>query len=223
NRDYLKLESQEIHALVTRVINRWQPDIHVDTHHGGAAPYTLVFQTCMNPAGDPDLVRFGNEEVAPRIRAALQAEDYDGFWYSGGRWVEGEAQWSPTSVEPRKQHVYTTLANMVGFLFETPSSSHRVIKGGTEVVAIPQEERYRHQVRGEYIGQRELIRFAAERGDDLKQVIANAKMNALTRGNDDTDQDLIPIEYEQKEIQKDFRNGRQESDGKSKAIIVQQL
>jgi len=101
NRDYLKLESQEIHALVTKVINRWHPDIHIDTHHGGAAPYALVYQTCMNPAGDSELIRFGNEEIAPRIREALQAEDYDGFWYSGGRWVQDEPQWSPTSVEPR--------------------------------------------------------------------------------------------------------------------------
>ena len=38
NRDYLKLESQEVGALVTQVLNVWQPDIWVDTHHGGAAP-----------------------------------------------------------------------------------------------------------------------------------------------------------------------------------------
>jgi hypothetical protein len=205
NRDYLKLESQEIHALVTEVINRWHPDIHVDTHHGGAAPYALVYQTCMNPAGDPELIRFGNEEIAPRIRAALQAEDYDGFWYSGGRWVDDEAQWSPTSVEPRKQHVYSALANVACFLFETPSGSHRVINNGTEVVSIPEEERYRHQVRGQYIGQRELIRFAAERGEDLRAVIAGARMNALVRGNDDGDGDLIPIVYEQEEkFKEDF-------------------
>lgn len=199
NRDYLKLESQEIFALVSKVINKWHPDIHVDTHHGGAAPYALVYQTCMNPAGDSELIRFGNEEVIPRIREALRAEDYDGFWYSGGRWVEDLPQWSPTSVEPRKQHVYSALANMVEFLFETPSGAYRVVKNGAEVVAVPVEERYKHQVRGEYIGQRELIRFAAERGEDLRRVIAEAKLRALELGNNDSDNDQIPIEYEQKE------------------------
>ena len=197
NRDYLKLESQEIHALVTKVLNKWEPEIHVDTHHGGSAPYVLVFQTCMNPAGDAELMRFGNEEIIPRIRAALRAEDYDGFWYSGGRWVDDEAMWRPTSVEPRKQHVYSTLTNVVGFLFETPSNSHRVVDNGTKVVEIPQEERYKHQVRGEYIGQRELIRFAAERGAELQKVIAEAKMRAIEKGNNDTDNDQIPITYEQ--------------------------
>jgi predicted deacylase len=52
NRDYIKLESQEIYALVTRVMNQWTPDIHVDTHHGGAAPYTLTWQGTLNPAAD---------------------------------------------------------------------------------------------------------------------------------------------------------------------------
>lgn len=197
NRDYIKLESQEIYSLITKIINKWHPDIHLDSHHGGAAPYTLTFQTNMNPAGDKELMRFGNEEILPRVRAALQAEDYDGFWYSGGRrGADGVATWTPTSVEPRKQHVYSTLANMIGFLYETPGGSHRVINNGTEVVEIPREERYKHQVRGEYIGQRELVKFAADRGEELKRVIGEAKMRAIELGNNDSDNDQIPLEYE---------------------------
>ncbi|MEJ2205960.1 MAG: M14 family zinc carboxypeptidase, partial [Gemmatimonadota bacterium] len=38
NRDYVKMESQEIRALVTQVLNEWTPDIHVDGHHGGSVP-----------------------------------------------------------------------------------------------------------------------------------------------------------------------------------------
>ncbi len=201
NRDYIKLESQEIQALVTQVINEWHPDIHLDTHHGGSAPYTLTFQGNMNPAGDPNIMAFGDEEILPRVREALQAEGYDGFWYSGPSTVDGVDGWGPTSVEPRKQHVYSTLANMVGFLYETPSSTHRVVDNGTRVVPIPEEDRYMHQVRGQYIGQRELIRFAAERGDELMAVTAKARADAIARGNDDTDgdTDLIPLEYEQVE------------------------
>ena len=197
NRDYIKLETQEIQALITKVINRWKPEIHVDTHHGGSDPYVLTYQTCMNPAGDKELIRFGNEEILPRVKAALEAENYGGFWYSGGRWVDDEPRWSPTSVEPRKQHVYSTLANLVGFLFETPRNSFRLIDNGTKVVEIPQEERFQHQVRGEYLGLREMIRFASERGDDLKIVIADAKQRAIELGNNDSDNDQIPLEYEQ--------------------------
>ena len=197
NRDYIKLESQEIQALVTKVLADWRPHIHVDTHHGGAAPYTLTFQTNMNPAGDAGIMQIGNEHILPQVREALRAENYDGFWYSGPGQVDGVAGWSPTSVEPRKQHVYSTLANVIGFLYETPSGSHRVVDNGTRVEAIPDEDRYRHQVRGQYIGQRELIRFAAENPADLAKVVSEARSDAIERGNDDTDDDLIPIEYEQ--------------------------
>jgi len=197
NRDYIKLESQEIHALVTKVIIGWQPDIWVDTHHGGSAPYTLTFQTNMNPAGDPGLVDFGNEYVIPRVRQALRDEDYDGFWYSGAGTVDGVQGWTPTSVEPRKQHVFGALSNVVGFLYETPSGSHRLINDGTEVVAIPQEERYLHQVRGQYIGQRELIRFAAEHGEALKAIVRDARDRAIQLGSDDSDDDQVILEYKQ--------------------------
>ena len=197
NRDYLKLESQEIQALVTKVIHDWQPDIHVDTHHGGAAPYTLTYQTIMNPAGDSEIMSLANEDIAPRIRAALRAEDYDGFWYSGPTRVDGVPGWGPTSVEPRKQHVYSGLANIVDFLFETPSSSHRVIDSGSQIVPIPREERYRHQVRGQYIGQRELIRFAAEEPQLLRQVVRGAKERATRLGVDDSDGDQIVLDYQQ--------------------------
>ncbi len=197
NRDYIKLESQEVHALVTKVIQEWQPDIWVDTHHGGSAPYTLTYQTNMNPAGDQGLVAFGNDRILSRVRQALRAEDYDGFWYTGVGNVNGVEGWVPTSVEPRKQHVFATLSNTVGFLYETPSSSHRVMNDGTEVVPIPEGERYRHQVRGQYIGQRELIRFAAEEGEDLKAVVAAARDGAIRRGNDDADDDQIVLDYEQ--------------------------
>jgi hypothetical protein len=197
NRDYIKLESQEINALVTRVLNKWQPDIHVDTHHGGAAPYTLTFQTCLNPSCDQNLVALGNNQIIPRIRSALRKEDYDGFWYSGPGRLGGQEGWTPTSCEPRKQHTYAGLNNSVGFLFETPGSTHRVIKNGTEVVAVPANERYRHQVRGQYLGQREVIRFAAEQGDLLRKVVNQARETAVRLGSDDLDNDTIVLEYKQ--------------------------
>jgi hypothetical protein len=197
NRDYLKLESQEIQALVTKVMHVWQPDIHVDTHHGGSAPYTLTYQTIMNPAGDPGIMEVANEKIIPRIREALRAEDYDGFWYSGHQVVNDQAGWGPTSVEPRKQHVYSGLANIIDFLFETPSGTYRVMENGTKVVPVPEEERYEHQVRGEYIGLRELILFAKDEPALVRKTVRDAKMKGTKLGADDSDDDPIVLEYEQ--------------------------
>jgi hypothetical protein len=197
NRDYVKLESREIHGLVTRVMNTWHPDIHVDTHHGGSAPYALTFQTCLSAACDQDLVALGNNVIIPRIRQALRQENYDGFWYSGPARVNNQEGWAPTSPEPRKQHTYSGLSNIVGFLFETPSGSHRLAKNGTEVVPIEAKERYRHQVRGQYIGQRELIRFAAEETDRLHRTIRQAKQSAIALGSNPADNDQVMLEYQQ--------------------------
>ena len=197
NRDYIKLETQEIQALVTKVFNKWHPDIQIDTHHGGSAPYTLTYQTNMNPAGDRNMVAFANSILTDHVRKALREEDYDGFWYTGAGQVDGVDGWVPTSVEPRKQHVYSTLANMIGYLYETPSSSHRLIENGTIVVEIPREERYKHQVRGQYIGQRELIRFASSHAAELMSVLGKARADAVERGNNDSDNDQIPLKYKQ--------------------------
>ena len=93
NRDYLKMESQEIHALVTQVLNEWTPDIHVDGHHGGSVPYVVTYQGTLNPAADAALRAYPYENIFPMIREAVQAEDYASFDYSGTRTENGVLGW----------------------------------------------------------------------------------------------------------------------------------
>jgi hypothetical protein len=181
NRDYIKLESQEIHALVTKVMNTWTPDIHVDTHHGGSAPYTLTWQGTLNPAADADLRAYPYDVIFPRIRAALRAEDYDGFDYSGAQMMDGVQVWGSTSVEPRKHHVYTGLTNSIGILLETPSNSRRLRNGGTVIEEVPGEERYYHQVRGQEIALREILQIAAERRAEIRSLTNASRERAARR------------------------------------------
>ena len=194
NRDYLKLESQEIYALVTKVMNEWTPDIHIDTHHGGAAPYTLTWQGTLNPAADAELRAYPYAQIFPKIRTALRAEGYDGFDYSGAQTRDGVRGWGSTSVEPRKHHVYTGLSNSIGILFETPSSSHRVRNGTVE--AIPQEERYTHQVRGQVIGMTAVLRHAAEQRAEIRAVTNAARTRTTRAGANPTPQDTVVVDYE---------------------------
>src|SRR5690606_2642598 len=161
NRDYLKLESQEIQALVTQVMNEWTPDIHVDGHHGGSSPYVITWQGTLNPAADSALRMYPYEHIFPMIQRNVVAEDYVAFDYSGPMTHEGTRGWGSTSVEPRKHHVYTGLTNSIGILLETPSNSHRVMRNGT-VQQIPQEERYFHQVRGGVLAMRAILQAASE-------------------------------------------------------------
>lgn len=194
NRDYIKLESQEIYALVNQVLNEWTPDIHIDTHHGGSAPYTLTWQGTLNPAADRALREHPYGTIFPRMRAALQAEGYDGFDYSGAQTRDGVRGWGSTSVEPRKHHVYTGLVNSIGILFETPSSSHRVRNGAVE--SIPPAERYFHQVRGQVIGMRAVLTHAHERRAEIRAVTNASRMRAIAAGNNPTTADAVVVEYQ---------------------------
>jgi hypothetical protein len=147
NRDYIKLESQEIQAMVTQILTQWTPDIHVDGHHGGSDPYVITYQGTLNPAADDELRRWPYENIFPRIQAAVMEEDYRAFDYSGARTIDGVRGWGSTSVEPRKHHVYTGLTNSIGILLETPRNTKRVMRDGS-VRDIPLDERYYHQIRG---------------------------------------------------------------------------
>ena len=193
NRDYIKLESQEIYALVTRVLNEWTPDIHIDTHHGGSAPYTLTWQGTLNPAADAQLRAYPYAEIIPRIRTALRAEGYDGFDYSGPQTRDGVRGWGSTSVEPRKHHVYTGLTNSIGLLFETPSNSHRVRNGAVE--PIPQPERYFHQVRGQVIGISTVLKHAAGKRAEIRALTNASRARAVRAGANPTPADGVVVEY----------------------------
>ena len=195
NRDYIKLESQEIHAMVTKVVREWMPDIHVDTHHGGSAPYTLTWQGTLNPAADAELRAFPYERIFPRMRAALRAEDYDGFDYSGERTIDGVPGWDSTSVEPRKHHVYTGLVNSVGILLETPNNSRRLRNNGTKIEEVPQEERYYHQVRGQEIALRTILQVAAEEREQLRALTNASRMRAVRNGMTYSNDDRIVLDY----------------------------
>ncbi len=194
NRDYLKLESQEIYALVTQVLNEWTPDIHVDTHHGGSAPYTLTWQATLNPAADAQLRAYPYENIFPEVRSALRAEGYDGFDYSGPQTRDGVRGWGSTSVEPRKHHVYTGLINSIGILFETPSSSFRVRDGKAE--AIPREERYFHQVQGQVIGLTTVLKHAAANRADVRALTTGSRQRAIAAGANPSAADPIVVDYE---------------------------
>ncbi len=193
NRDYVKLESQEIQALVTQVMNEWTPDIHVDGHHGGSAPYVITYQATLNPAADSALRAYPYDHIFPMIRNAVRAEDYAAFDYSGVRTENGVRGWGSTSVEARKHHVYTGLTNSIGILLETPSNSHRVMRDGT-IREIPQAERYFHQIRGGVLAMRAILRAASEQRPAIRAVTTGARLRAVEAGS--RGGDPIVLDYE---------------------------
>jgi hypothetical protein len=127
------------------------------------------------------------------MRTALRAEGYDGFDYSGAQTRDSVRGWGSTSVEPRKHHVYTGLVNSIGILFETPSSSHRVRNGVVE--AIPQPERYRHQVRGQVVGMRAVLGAAREKRQEIRALTSASRMRAIAAGATPAAANAVPVAY----------------------------
>lgn len=195
NRDYIKLESQEIHALVTKVMNEWTPDIHLDTHHGGAVPYTVTWQGTLNPAADAELRKYPYEKIFPRVREALRKHDYDGFDYQGARTIEGVPAWGSTSVEPRKHHVYTGLVNSIGILVETPRNTHRLRNNGTRLEEVPESERYYHRVRGQEILIRTVLEIAAENREEIRALTTGARLRGIRNGATYSEDDRVVLDY----------------------------
>ncbi|MDC0161036.1 M14 family zinc carboxypeptidase [Gemmatimonadales bacterium] len=183
NRDYVKLESQEIHAYVTQVMTEWTPDIHVDGHHGGSDPYVITYQGTLNPSADAALRAWPYDNIFPRIREAAEDEDYRAFDYSGVRTEDGRQGWGSTSVEPRKHHVYTGLTNTIGILLETPRNSRRVLQNGT-LAEIPEDERYYHQIRGGVIALSTILEVAAEKREEIRNLTTASRMRAINAGHE---------------------------------------
>src|SRR5438874_1863252 len=68
NRDYVKLESPEVKALV-RFFNKWDPAVFVDCHttDGSFHRYTITYEAGRCPAGDSRLVDLVQDEMLPAI------------------------------------------------------------------------------------------------------------------------------------------------------------
>jgi len=165
NRDYVALETPESSAVVEDVLLEWWPDVHLDSHNGGARPYNLTYQSTLHPAADPDLVALANGPMFEAVKAHMEAEGLLFFFYSGPRTnpETGEHEWRTTDPLLRKQHSYSGFQNMIALLYECPG-------GDLELQARSQRE-----------GQEALLRFVADHAGDIRSTIMQARRRTLSR------------------------------------------
>ncbi len=165
NRDYVIMETREISTVVEDVLTEWWPDIHVDTHNGGARPYNLTYQATLHPAGDRGLIDLANGPMFESIRDHMEAEGLKFFFYSGPRQDQETGDWWWGTTEPllRKQHSYSGFQNMIALLYECP--------GGW-----PLEVRARAQKEGQ-VG---LLRYVAANSDLIRSTVMEARRRTLS-------------------------------------------
>jgi hypothetical protein len=74
NRDCIKAESPEMRGVLEHVYS-WDPDIVFDLHttDGTRHGYQLTYSPGMHPNSDPEIRRFTQDELLPKIRRGLHA------------------------------------------------------------------------------------------------------------------------------------------------------
>jgi hypothetical protein len=74
NRDYLKVETPEMRALVSRVITRWQPHLLVDNHttDGADYRYDLTYGLDVGPSVPAPVERWSRQAIEGRVMPRVE-------------------------------------------------------------------------------------------------------------------------------------------------------
>ena len=169
NRDYVKLESPEVRALV-QLVRQWQPHLVVDCHttNGSWHRHTITYDANRHPAGDQLLIRLARTRLLPAAATKLQElGGWHSFYY--GNFNREHTAWETFPLQPRFGTHYFSLGPQLAVLVE--SYSHATYKD--RVLATRDYCRALIQVTVE---QRELILSAIAAAE--RQLAGNAHQNA---------------------------------------------
>lgn len=118
NRDYIKLESPEIRALV-RFLSEWDPALIIDTHttNGSYHQYTLTYDGPRIPAADRDVISYVKDTMLPDVSRTMERVDsFKSYFY--GDFDEAHSQWHTYPAKGRYGTHYGGLRNRIAILSE---------------------------------------------------------------------------------------------------------
>lgn len=180
NRDWIVAETREVSGVVEQILNRFAPDVFVDSHNGGSYPYHMTYQSTLDPTADQALVDFARGPMYEAIKEHLEDQGMKMFWYSGPSFDEDADTWfwRTTVPWPRKQHSYGGIRNMITLLFEVPGR-HSLEVGATSA-------------RESMLA---LTRFMAENGEEVRGVVQEARRRTVEEPAPEIYFDLEPTAY----------------------------
>jgi hypothetical protein len=119
NRDYVKLESPEVRALV-RAFNAWNPAIVIDMHttNGSYHNHAITYDGPRHPACDARLVDFTRDRFLPDVAQRLKKHGGQLSIYYGN-FLKGKPVWDSYPAQPRFGTQYVGLRNRIGILCES--------------------------------------------------------------------------------------------------------
>ncbi len=160
NRDYMKQEAREMRLLQANICQTWQPQLTVDCHatNGSVHRFAMTYDIPHTIAsGRQEPILFMREQLLPLVmqrlkeRTGLDSFYYGNFMVDEGGQGEG---WMTYTHHPRFGSNYRGLTNRLDLLLETYS-----------YLSFPK------RVFTTYEFLRETLRFTAERGRDMVEVV----------------------------------------------------
>jgi dipeptidyl-peptidase-4 len=158
NRDYIKLDSPEVRALV-RFFNKWDPAIFIDCHttNGSHHRFTITYEGPVCPAGDSKLIALVRDELFPEVSRRLEKRSgYHSFFY--GNFSRDRSRWETVPAVPRYGTHYYGLRNRISILSESYTYAP-----------------FRDRVLGTRDFVRTILEYAAENKDKIRTVLREAR------------------------------------------------
>src|SRR5262245_14015902 len=155
NRDFVKLESPEVRALV-KFLDTWNPAVTIDCHttNGSHHRYTLTYEGGRHPAGDPRIAQFTREKLLPQ--AGHQLKEKTGFEsYFYGNFAADHTRWETILPLARYGTHYVGLRNRIAVLSESYSYSP-----------------FKDRVRASQEFVRGVLTAASENRDEIRRLLA---------------------------------------------------
>jgi dipeptidyl-peptidase-4 len=177
NRDFVKLESPEVRALV-KFLNVWDPAIVIDMHttNGSHHRYTMTYEGPRNPASDVSVVAAVRDELLPDVGRRLEKRSgFHSFFY--GNFSRDRTGWETVPATPRFGLHYVGLRNRIGILSESYSYAS-----------------YKDRVLGSRDFARSIFEYAAENKDRLQKLLAEARERTVQAGQDPKPTDLVAVQ-----------------------------
>lgn len=136
NRDFIKLESPEIRALVD-ACNQFQADVLIDLHttNGSQHRYELTYDPPHHPLTPPGITELLRGKLLPYVTSKAKEASLDMFYY--GNFDRSHSRWTTYGYQGRYSTNYMGLRGGIGILSEAYSyadyptriaASHALVK-----------------------------------------------------------------------------------------------
>ncbi len=178
NRDFIKLESPEVRALV-RLLNVWDPSVLIDTHttNGSYHRYPITYDGPRHPAGDAHVIGLTRDTLLPAIGTRLLEQDkLHSFFY--GNFAKDHTRWESYPPLPRYGISYVGLRNRIAILCESYNY-----------------DSYKDRVRASHAFVRTSLEKIAENKDKVRAILSEAREATLRGGKKPRGDDHIALRF----------------------------